>query len=329
MKTFEIRTCGLVMVVLAVWLLGGCVSEPKPAGDPLQVAGKPGNGQPTYAAAQAAADALVAAAKNVDLDKASAEVHNLLGPGWVQVASGDPTADRNGVKRLAARALKKMELVREIDGRYWLHLGKDGWPFAIPIVRAADGRWFLDTMAGKDELLARRVGHNELAAIQFCRAYVQAQREYAGKDRDGSEVLRYAQRFRSQDGMRDGLYWAPVAGEDLSPLGSFVADAASGGYDLTKHGAGHLPFHGYLFRILKGQGEAAPGGRYNYVINGNMIAGFGLVAFPDKYRVTGVMTFLVNHQGKVYQKDLGPNSADLASRLTTYNPDKTWTQVRD
>jgi len=195
-------------------------------------------------------------------------------------------------------------------------------------VRAASGQWFFDTAAGKQEILARRIGRNELESIKVCRAYVEAQREYAGQDRDGSGVAKYAQRLNSHPGQKDGLYWEAMPGAEPSPFGPLAAQAAAEGY-ATSGVHRHEPFHGYLYHILTRQGPAAAGGAYDYVINGNMIAGFALVAFPAAYGQGGVMTFIVSHQGKVYQKDLGPQTPDIAAAMTTYNPDETWTQVKD
>ena len=186
-----------------------------------------------------------------------------------------------------------------------------------------DGQWFFDTEAGKDEILNRRIGGNELATLQVVRAYVEAQREYAAKDRDGREVLKFAQKIISSPGAKDGLYWPPELDGEISPLGPLAADAAAEGYGKTP-GNKRQPFHGYFFKILTRQGKHTPGGKYNYVINGNMIAGFALVAWPAEYGESGVMTFIVNQQGRVYQKDLGPQTAKTAEAMKAYDPDKTW-----
>ena len=188
------------------------------------------------------------------------------------------------------------------------------------------GSGTFDTEAGKDELLSRRIGKNELSTLQSVRAYVEAQRDYASKDRDGDEVLEYAQKFRSTPGTKDGLYWPPDLDGEMSPLGPLVAEAQDQGY-LTKakeESAAPEPFHGYFFKILTRQGKHAPGGKYDYVINGNMIGGFALVAWPAEYGESGVMTFIVNQQGKVYQRDLGTNTAKIVKKLSAYDPDKDW-----
>ena len=186
-----------------------------------------------------------------------------------------------------------------------LHVGQDDWRFPIPIVRGSDGKWFLDTESGKAEILARRIGKNELEAIQICRIYVDAQREYASKVRDCcSGAVQYAQKFLSSPGKTDGLYWSTSAGREQSPLAQLIAQAKLEGYVPVP--GRPQPYHGYRFRVLKRQGPSAPGGPYDYVINGNMVAGFALVAYPAEYESSGIMTFIVNQDGTVYQKDLVP-----------------------
>jgi hypothetical protein len=211
----------------------------------------------------------------------------------------------------------------EPDGadRMTLLVGSDDWPFPVPLVRDGKG-WFWDASAGREELLNRLIGENEYEAIAICRGYVDAQMEYASSDRDDDEVLEYAQLIRSTAGRRDGLYWKvdPATGERPSPLGELVAEPN------RKEGK---PYWGYYFRILKKQGGNVPGGKYDYVINGNMIAGFALVAYPAEYRRSGVMTFVVSHQGKVFEKDLGEKTAELAQAMKEYNPDKSWNLVED
>jgi hypothetical protein len=216
-------------------------------------------------------------------------------------------------------------IVRESDTRSVLEVGPGNWPFPIPIVQR-EGRWFFDTAAGKEELLNRRIGRNELSVLQVVRAYVDAQREYASRDRDGDQVLEYAQLIASSPGRMDGLYWPPTVNGEVSPLGPGVARAQRAGYFAELDGAetGPQPFHGYLFKILTRQGKHAPGGKYDYVINGNMIGGFALVAWPAEYGTSGVMTFVVNQQGRVYQKNLGADTARLARKMTAYDPDSTW-----
>jgi hypothetical protein len=194
-----------------------------------------------------------------------------------------------------------------------------------------DGGWFFDTEAGKEEILHRRIGKNELATLQVMRAYVDAQREYASRDRNGDEVLEYAQRLASTPGAKDGLFWPPGQDGEISPLGPLVAQAQGEGYRLEGKGqdSTRQPFHGYLFKILTRQGKHAPGGKYSYLINGHMIGGFALVAWPAEYDESGIMTFIVNQQGRVYQKDLGPKTDKLAAAMKAYDPDKSWSPSSD
>ncbi|MGA9198246.1 MAG: DUF2950 domain-containing protein, partial [Pseudolabrys sp.] len=202
-------------------------------------------------------------------------------------------------------------------------IGPEDFPFPIPLIRKA-GAWRFDTAAGRLEILYRRIGRNELAAIQASLAYVDAQNEYAQKDRTGAGVATYAQRIVSQPGKKDGLYWPGPQGDDVSPLGELVAQATNEGYLI---GGDRTPFHGYYFKILTRQGPTAPGGAVDYVVRGKMIGGFALVAYPAEYGNSGVMTFLVNHTGTIFQKDLGPSTAKLAERMTSFNLDQTWKKV--
>ncbi len=216
-------------------------------------------------------------------------------------------------------------LVTDSDTRRTLEVGPNRWPFPIPLVKSADG-WRFDTAAGVEELLNRRIGRNELDVLRVIRAYVQAQREYAAADRDGDQVREYAQLIRSTPGQTDGLFWPPELNGEISPLGPLVAFAQDKGYVniMRKQPTEPEPFHGYFFRVLKAQGRHAPGGKHNYVINGNMIAGFGLVAWPAEYGNSGVMTFIVNQQGRVFEKDLGPKTARIAAKLDAFDPSPGW-----
>ena len=269
-----------------------------------------------------AAAALVSAAKASDM-KALATV---LGPdGEDIVSSGDEVADAATRQKFVAAYDAKHQITLEGDNKAVMIIGPDDYPLPIPLTRK-DGMWRFDTAAGRDEILARRIGKNELDAIQSSLAYVDAQNEYAEKDRTGVGVKTYAQRIISQPGKKDGLYWPTSVGEEASPLGEVVAQATRQGYRV---GGGRTPFHGYYFKILTGQGPDASGGEQDYVVRGKMIGGFGLVAYPAEYGNSGIMTFIVNHKGTVFQKDLGPNTAKRAERMTEFNPDKSWTQVSD
>lgn len=248
----------------------------------------------------------------------------ILGPkGRAVISSGDKVADRAAYERFVASYDRKHRLEGG-GGQVVLYVGDDDYPVPIPLV--PDGpRWFWDTDAGDDEILFRRVGRNELATIQVCLAYVDAQREYYSRAR-AVGMLEYAQRLESTKGKRDGLYWETRPGERPSPLGPLVGEARAAGYTKPEPGK-RMPYHGYLYRMLFAQGPEAPGGAYNFVVKGHMIGGFALVAFPATYAVSGITTFIVSHDGIVYQKDLGPNTAQLANAMKTYNPDKTWTKV--
>ena len=284
---------------------------------------EPAPGQSTFASPADAVSALVAA---IDAKDQQTRLQ-ILGPVADDLASGDPVADANARKHFAAKAAEKTSVEMCGDNSAVITIGTNDYPFPIPLMKSAAGRWFFDTDAGKAQILARRIGRNELEAIEVCQTYVVAQREYASKDRDGSDVLQYAQRFKSQPGTHNGLVWDAQPGDEPSPLGPLAAEAAAEGYG-DKKGPGPHPFHGYIFHILKEQGPHAPGGAYNYVINGNMIAGFALIARPAKYGNSGIMTFLISHTGKLYEKDFGPNTESVASQIAAYDPDPTWKPVK-
>ena len=249
----------------------------------------------------------------------------ILGPeGEDILSSGDEVADKADREQFLKRYQEKVDLVKDQD-KVSVIIGNDHFPFAIPIVKKGEG-WAFDTKAGREEVLNRRVGRNELAAIEVCLAYVEAQREYASTDREQDGIIQYAQKVWSDPYRRNGLYWEAGEGEIESPLGPFIAQAAREGY--TKKGNKPTPNHGYYYKILKSQGKNAPGGAFSYVINGHMVAGFALVAWPAEYNVSGVMTFIVNQNGTVYQKDLGPKTEAIAKAMTLYNPDRTWKRAQ-
>ncbi|HVN76097.1 MAG TPA: DUF2950 domain-containing protein [Thermoanaerobaculaceae bacterium] len=284
--------------------------------------------QKLFATPEAAVQALVAAAKAGDQKQLTA----IYGPEREKLLSGDAVEDANALKGFAERLAKSATLEKAGDSSYTLLVGEDHWPSPIPIVK--DGRkWRFDTAAGLEEILNRRIGRNELSAIMTCRAYAVAQWEYYTEARDTSQdgLAVYAQRFISTPGQRDGLYWEVPEGGSPSPFGSLITEAREEGYspgmpkppEATKRS----PYHGYFFRILKAQGPHAPGGKFSYVINGNMIAGYALIAYPDKWGSSGIMTFIVNQQGRVYEKNLGPDTAALAAAVKEYDPDPTWKVV--
>jgi len=220
----------------------------------------------------------------------------------------------------------KHELVEgsEPDAPYTLLVGESSWPFPIPVVKGKSG-WYFDTAEGKDEILNRRIGRNELSAIQVCLAIVDAQREYARRDPAGTGLPVYAEKFNSDPGTRNGLYWPAKEGEEKSPLGELVAKASEEGYKSARNESGEqVPYHGYHYRILTSQGQSAPGGARDYIVEGKLIGGFGVVAWPDQYGNSGIMTFITNQDGVVYQKDLGPSTPKLAESMAAFDPGEGW-----
>src|SRR5215472_11791789 len=278
--------------------------------------------QKAYATPEELFQALVDAAKANDSKALSA----LLGPkGDALVHSGDAVADKQRGEKFAADYAAKHSVTKDGDAKATLVVGNDDWPMPIPAVKGAKG-WTLDTAAGSREILARRIGANELAAIEVVRAVVDAQRDYASADRDANGVRDYARKFLSSPGKKDGLYWPTKEGEPQSPLGPLVVQASSEGYK-GKSGT-PAPYHGYYYRILTAQGKDAKGGALNYVVQGRMIGGFAVVAYPAQYGNSGIMTFIANYDGKVYQKDLGAKTSEVAKAMKVYNPDSSWTEVK-
>ena len=278
------------------------------------------NAQQSFKTPEEAADALVSAVRTGDR-KAMLTV---LGQGGADiVSSGDDVGDANARQLVLEAYDAKHQVVPEGADKATLIIGRADWPFPIPLVRK-NGGWQFDTAAGREEILFRRIGRNELSAIQASLAYVDAQHEYAEQGVAGNGV--YAQRIVSQPGKKDGLYWPAQSGADESPLGEFAASAAAEGY---RAGQQRIPYHGYYYKVLTRQGPNAPGGALDYVVRGKMIGGFALVAYPAEYGNSGIMTFLVNHQGTIYEKDLGPGTAAIAAGMTAFNPDGTWQRVAD
>ena len=273
-------------------------------------------------------DAVRALAKAIDAHDTNA-LAAIFGPSYDDITSPDPVQAENELTVFGAALSRSNHVERVSDDHYTLEVGEDQWPFPVPLVRK-DGAWHFDTNAGKDEVINRRVGDNELHALNSLRAAAQAQRDYAAADHDGDEVREFAQKIVSTSGHKDGLYWSPLIDGEISPLGPAFAAAQREGYlrrPLSPDAP--EPFHGYLFKILKRQGKHAPGGAYDYVINGNMIGGFAFVAWPSEYGESGVMTFIINQQGKVYQKDLGPQTESIVEKMKEYDPDPSWTRSKD
>ena len=278
--------------------------------------------QKTFSSPEEAVKALITAARNND-DK---EVMAIFGPaGKDLISSGDPVSDKQRREQFLKAYDEKNSLVPE-KGSMVLVIGKNDWPFPIPLVKKGE-TWLFDANKGKDEILNRRIGQNELSTIQTMLAIVDAQREYAMKDLDGDGILEYAEKFRSDAGKKNGLYWETKDGEEPSPLGDLVAQARAEGYKQGGPKNNPVPYHGYYFRMLNKQGKHATGGAFDYVVKGNQIGGFAIIAYPATYGNSGVMTFVVNHDGVVYQKDLGKDSAMIAKAVKAFDTDSTWKKV--
>ncbi|WP_428296509.1 DUF2950 domain-containing protein [Hyphomicrobium sp.] len=276
--------------------------------------------QATYASAEEAVSDLAKSARSGDIDAIAA----VLGPEGREIASsGDEVADADARNRFLSAFDQSHEIRQSEDGRSILYIGEDEFPFPIPLV-TDNGRWRFDTEAGAEEIFDRRIGENELSAVEVLRTFVDAEREYAETDRDGKGV-QYARRLLSQPDATDGLYWPTGEGEPESPLGPLVADAQSEGYKARSDGP--TPFHGYIFRVLTAQGEHAPGGAQDYLINDRMIGGFGLLATPAEYGNSGVATFIVNHDGVVYERDLGEDTDEIAATINAFDPGPDWKPV--
>jgi hypothetical protein len=287
-------------------------------------ASKAAQKQKTFSSAEEAVKVAITAVKNND-DK---ELIAIFGPSAKDlIFSGDAVADKERRANFIKLYDEKNALVAE-KGGMTVVIGNKDWPFPIPVVKKGDA-WFFDTDKGKDEILNRRIGDNELNTIQSMLAIVDAQREYAMFDRDGNGFPEYAQKFLSDPGKKNGLYWKTKEGEELSPLGEFMSGAQLDQYAAKKSKQIPVPFHGYYYRILKKQGKNALGGTFDYIVKDKMIGGFAVVASPAKYGNSGVMTFIVNHDGVVYQKDLGKNTLQTAKAMKSFDPDKTWKKVEE
>jgi hypothetical protein len=306
-RTLLSRCAGLLVAALAA----GC-------------AGAGPNGAAGYDSAEKAVDALIAALRSDD----QPALHEILGEGADDILdSGDPVADQNTRTDFLALYDEAHQLVPAVDGGMTLVVGKSEWPMPIPVV-SVDGRWSFDAESGKDEVLSRRIGRNELDVVQVCLAIVDAEREYAAMDPDGDGVPEYAMKFMSDPGKKNGLYWPNQEGEPESPLGALVADAEEHGYTSAKTPEGSpRPFHGYYFRILTGQWSGAEGGQLDYVVNGKMLLGFAVIACPAEYANSGLKTFQVNYSGVVWQRDLGEKTLELARAVTKFDPSGGWEKV--
>src|SRR6478609_10718144 len=310
----------IASAIASFWLLGFSLHAATSSKSDAASAAQPAQKQ--FDTPQQAADALVQVAANFDLTAAK----EILGPdGDDIVASEDPVQDKNRAAEFAAKAKEKMsvQIDKKNPNQAVVLVGNDDFPLPIPLVKQK-GKWFFDTKVGREEILNRRIGANELNAIQICRGFVEAQHEYAVEKHDGSKVNQYAQRIISSPGKHDGLAWQNADGTWGGPVGEEVAKALEQGYTERVQ-----PYHGYYFKVLKGQGPAAPMGEVDFVIGDAMIGGFALAAAPAEYRVTGVQTFTVGPDGVVYEKDLGPDTLKTFQSMDKYNPDKTWKVTQD
>jgi DUF2950 family protein len=278
--------------------------------------------QQVFPSPDAAVSALVAASKADDIKA----LNSILGPEADQiVSSGDPVADNNARDNFVRRYQEMHRLAYDDQGRVIAYIGAENWPVPIPLVKK-NGGWVFDTAAGKEELLYRRIGRNELFTIDVLEDLGEAQEEYASEPRDGESTSQFAQKIMSDIGKRNGLYWETAEGQTESPIGPLVASATTEGYQ-KDNGGSSIPFHGYYYKVLTRQGKNAPDGAKNYLLNGKMTKGFAFLAYPAEYRASGVMTFMINQDGVVVQKDLGPDTVKLASEITEFNPDKSWQEV--
>jgi hypothetical protein len=276
------------------------------------------SGQKTFGSAENASQALFVAIQAGD----ETALLGIFGPeGHTIISSGDSVQDKNTREQFVTRYQEMHRLAQEPDGTTTLYMGAENWPVPVPLVNKG-GVWFFDTETGAKEVLFRRIGRNEYAAIDVCHALVDAQNEYYSQSRDG-KVQQYAQTFASDESKHNGLFWKTAGDEPESPIGPLVAEAAGAGYRRPQ-GEEPSPFHGYYYRILTGRGTTAPGGTKSYIVNGAMTGGFAIIAYPADYRSSGVMTFIVNQSGVIYQKDLGSKTAEIASAMKAYVPDKSW-----
>jgi Protein of unknown function (DUF2950) len=284
-------------------------------------AGAASNARASFASPDEAVKVLVDAAKAENVE-AIIRIFGSSSREWL--LSGDDVQDAQTRQRFVGAYEQKSAIEMQGSDKAILSVGNDDFPFPFPLVQK-DGRWSFDVEAGREELLNRWVGRDELNSIQALHAIVDAQRDYAAIDRGPGHVPEYAQKFRSSPGKKDGLYWSAAAGEKESPLGPLVADAVRAGYRVPSGNTGPVPYQGYYFRILTGQGEHAPGGAYDYVVKGKMIGGFAVIAYPAKYGVSGVKTFMINHDDVVYETDLGPRTQELADKIQKFDPGDRWT----
>lgn len=316
------RFASLLPVVLlaGVWSV---LSVGLPAAERKEAPQKPAAAQRSFASPEEAIKALRAATEARD----KGALREIFGPEYQELSTGDDVLDAKNAQRLAAAMAQGCQPVKEGEDKVTLEIGANNWPMPIPLVKA-DGQWRFDTAARKEEIINRHIGKDELHAIGVCQAYVAAQRQFAGLNPVAGGGAKFAQRFKSTPGNKDGLYWKTAENDPASPFGSLVAEGQAEGY-FQAQGKRPQPFHGYYFRILTRQGPAAPGGKKDYMSHGDLTGGFALVAYPQNWDQSGIMTFIVNQDGKVYQQDLGEKTSRIAGAMKEYSPDSEWTLVRD
>jgi hypothetical protein len=299
---------------MAVAIGTGVLSAPRAAAQSAALA------QKAFASPEEAVQALRAAVKVHD----KAALQDIFGPEVHELLTGDERQDKANSQKFAEAMEEGAKSVSEGDAKVILEIGDNKWPFPIPLVKE-NSMWRFDTAAGKEEIINRHIGKDELHAIGVCKTYVQAQKQYAGAARDSSQAGKYALRFKSSPGKMDGLYWKTGPSQVTSPFGARVAEVGVDG----AHGPAPKPFHGYFFRILTRQGAVAAGGEMDYLKDGSLTGGFALAAYPERWGRSGIMTFIVNQEGKIYQRDLGAKTSQVAAAMAEYNPDGDWTPVKD
>lgn len=315
--------CIVLVAFTAIGALsGGCQKSEQPPSGPKTFSEQAPSGPKTFASPDAAASAIYEAAKAGDGNALLA----IFGPGATDlIISGDPVQDKAARDHFAASYDQMHRWGKLINGGMVLDVGAENYPFPFPLLRNSSGQWYFDSSDAKDEILVRRIGKNELGAIDVLNSMADAQAEYFAQAHDGSSVHQYAQKFISDEGKRNGLYWKAAEDQPESPLGPLAANASADGYGGNQQAP--QPFHGYFYRILTKQGAHVHGGAKNYIVNGNMTGGFAILAYPAEYRNSGVMTLIINQDGLEFQKDLGEKTADLAKSITEFNPDDTWSPV--
>ncbi len=318
-KSMNKHVCGLIALAIAAMLgMSPVVATDVPAQQAAPAA--KAKQQVAYASPEDATRALYEVIQRHD----EKSLFQVLGPGSAKlIYTGDPVADQQMRDRFVAAYDKAHKIEMVDDAKALLLVGENQFPFPFPLVKRSSG-WHFDARAGAEEIVNRRVGENELFAIKFCLAYGDAQREYAEFDRDDDGLLEYAQKFKSSEGKRDGLFWPTAEGEPPAPLGPLAAQAKREGYSKSDK---PIAYHGYYYRILTGQGKDAPGGAYDYLVKGNMIGGYALIAYPAKWGASGVMSFMCSHDGVVYQKNLGAESATVAAKIKLFNPGVDWSKA--